>query len=76
MLVPGAADGDRVALMRVRAEMIDRLVNEAGEVSIARSRIEGLTAFYLHIFQSSSADVIRLMANGNGISSYIDGDAM
>ncbi|MEO7404845.1 MAG: Hpt domain-containing protein [Burkholderiales bacterium] len=41
MLVPGAADGDRVAVMRVRAEMIDRLVNEAGEVSIARSRIEG-----------------------------------
>ncbi len=29
------------AMLRVRAEVIDRLVNEAGEVSIARSRIEG-----------------------------------
>ncbi|MCZ7565833.1 MAG: Hpt domain-containing protein [Burkholderiales bacterium] len=29
------------AMLRVRADVIDRLVNEAGEVSIARSRIEG-----------------------------------
>jgi len=29
------------AMLRVPAEVIDRLVNEAGEVSIARSRIEG-----------------------------------
>ena len=29
------------AMLRVRADTIDRLVNEAGEVSIARSRIEG-----------------------------------
>lgn len=29
------------ALLRVRADLVDRLVNEAGEVSIARSRIEG-----------------------------------
>ncbi len=29
------------ALLRVRADVIDRLVNEAGEVSISRSRIEG-----------------------------------
>jgi chemosensory pili system protein ChpA (sensor histidine kinase/response regulator) len=29
------------ALLRVRADLIDRLVNEAGEVSISRSRIEG-----------------------------------
>ena len=28
-------------MLRVRADLIDRLVNEAGEVSIARSRIEG-----------------------------------
>ncbi|QJR09009.1 Sensor histidine kinase RcsC [Usitatibacter rugosus] len=36
----------RVALLRVNAEMIDRFVNEAGELSIARSRIEGeMTAF-------------------------------
>jgi chemosensory pili system protein ChpA (sensor histidine kinase/response regulator) len=36
----------RAALLRVNAEMIDRFVNEAGELSIARSRIEGeMTAF-------------------------------
>jgi chemosensory pili system protein ChpA (sensor histidine kinase/response regulator) len=29
------------AMLRVRADLIDRLVNEAGEVSISRSRIEG-----------------------------------
>ncbi|MGZ5081287.1 MAG: hybrid sensor histidine kinase/response regulator, partial [Usitatibacter sp.] len=31
----------RAALLRVNADMIDRFVNEAGEMSIARSRIEG-----------------------------------
>ncbi len=35
------ADGERIALLRVRADAIDRLVNQAGEVAIARSRIEG-----------------------------------
>ncbi len=34
------AAGQRASL-RVRAELIDRLVNEAGELSIARARIEG-----------------------------------
>jgi chemosensory pili system protein ChpA (sensor histidine kinase/response regulator) len=29
------------AMLRVRADLIDRLVNEAGEVAIARSRVEG-----------------------------------
>ena len=51
---PGTAAGPRAAaapvardiplpaaMLRVRAETVDRLVNEAGEVSIARSRIEG-----------------------------------
>ncbi len=32
---------DAKAMLRVRADVIDRLVNEAGEVAIARSRIEG-----------------------------------
>ncbi len=32
---------DRRATLRVRAELVDRLVNEAGELSIARARIEG-----------------------------------
>jgi len=42
---PGAKEADAAAqgraMLRVRADVIDRLVNEAGEVSIARSRIEG-----------------------------------
>ncbi|MCC6608507.1 MAG: Hpt domain-containing protein [Burkholderiales bacterium] len=41
---PGAKEPDAAAgraMLRVRADVIDRLVNEAGEVSIARSRIEG-----------------------------------
>ena len=33
--------GEQRAVLRVRADLIDRLVNEAGELSIARSRIEG-----------------------------------
>ncbi len=37
---PRAAEDPR-AMLRVRADVIDRLVNEAGEVTIARSRIEG-----------------------------------
>ncbi len=39
-LEPEVAAATR-AMLRVRADLIDRLVNEAGEVSIARSRIEG-----------------------------------
>lgn len=31
----------QAAMLRVRTEVVDRLVNQAGEVSIARSRIEG-----------------------------------
>ena len=33
--------GLQKASLRVRAELVDRLVNEAGELSIARTRIEG-----------------------------------
>jgi chemosensory pili system protein ChpA (sensor histidine kinase/response regulator) len=40
---PAAAlsDEPKRALLRVRSDLVDRLVNEAGEVAIARSRIEG-----------------------------------
>jgi len=38
---PADAEATPRAMLRVRADLIDRLVNEAGEVSIARSRIEG-----------------------------------
>ena len=36
-----AAEAAPAVLLRVRADLIDRLVNEAGELSIARSRIDG-----------------------------------
>src|SRR5438874_902863 len=35
------AEAARAAMLRVRADLIDRLVNEAGEVAIARARVEG-----------------------------------
>jgi chemosensory pili system protein ChpA (sensor histidine kinase/response regulator) len=35
------AESARAAMLRVRADLIDRLVNEAGEVAIARARVEG-----------------------------------
>ncbi|WP_334188011.1 Hpt domain-containing protein, partial [Noviherbaspirillum sp.] len=38
--VPAAAGSASVPLVRVRADILDRLVNQAGEVSIARSKIE------------------------------------
>jgi chemosensory pili system protein ChpA (sensor histidine kinase/response regulator) len=38
---PPEAEAARVAMLRVRADLIDRLVNEAGEVAIARARVEG-----------------------------------
>ena len=36
----------RGALLRVNADLIDAFVNEAGELSIARSRIEGEMAAF------------------------------
>ncbi len=38
--VANAAAGGNVALVRVRADILDRLVNQAGEVSISRSKLE------------------------------------
>ena len=40
--VPAAAEqpGSRAPLVRVRADILDRVVNQAGEVSISRSRLE------------------------------------
>jgi chemosensory pili system protein ChpA (sensor histidine kinase/response regulator) len=37
---PDAADAVRAPLVRVRADILDRMVNQAGEVSITRSRLE------------------------------------
>ena len=38
---PDSGEAAARAMLRVRADMIDRLVNEAGEIAIARSRIDG-----------------------------------
>jgi chemosensory pili system protein ChpA (sensor histidine kinase/response regulator) len=38
---PAETEAARAAMLRVRADLIDRLVNEAGEVAIARARVEG-----------------------------------
>ncbi|MBL8396832.1 MAG: Hpt domain-containing protein [Candidatus Accumulibacter sp.] len=57
------SDGDtgvHRATLRVRAELIDRLVNQAGELSIARSRIEGeMRAIKLSLLDLTE-NVIRL----------------
>ncbi|MEP7182354.1 MAG: Hpt domain-containing protein [Betaproteobacteria bacterium] len=48
------------AMLRVRADTIDRLVNEAGEVAIARARVEGeLRALKSNLLELTSS-VIRL----------------
>lgn len=51
---------DRRATLRVRAELIDRLVNEAGELSIARARIEGEMRSLKTSLLDLTENVIRL----------------
>jgi chemosensory pili system protein ChpA (sensor histidine kinase/response regulator) len=50
------------ALLRVRADVVDRLVNEAGEVAIARSRIEGEMRALKGAMQELTDNVVRLRA--------------
>ncbi|HKW39019.1 MAG TPA: Hpt domain-containing protein [Burkholderiales bacterium] len=50
------------ALLRVRADVVDRLVNEAGEVAIARSRIEGEMRTLKGAMQELTDNVLRLRA--------------
>jgi chemosensory pili system protein ChpA (sensor histidine kinase/response regulator) len=53
-------DAAQRALLRVRADVIDRLVNEAGEVSIARARVEGeLRSLKANLLELTNS-VIRL----------------
>ncbi|HSQ81600.1 MAG TPA: Hpt domain-containing protein [Casimicrobiaceae bacterium] len=48
------------AMLRVRADIVDRLVNEAGEVAIARARVEGeLRTLKANLLELTSS-VIRL----------------
>ena len=50
----------RAALLRVNAEMIDRFVNEAGELSIARSRIEGEMAAFKRALIDLTDNIARM----------------
>ena len=57
--VPELETGTR-AQLRVRADVIDRLVNEAGEVAIARARVEGeLRSLKANLLELTTS-VIRL----------------
>ncbi|WP_324779553.1 hybrid sensor histidine kinase/response regulator [Thiobacillus sedimenti] len=59
---PVARDSNALTL-RVRADWIDRMVNQAGEVAIARSRIESeVFAFKRHVSELSEA-LVRLRAH-------------
>ena len=55
-----AGEPDRPLTLRVRAELIERLVNQAGEVSIARSRIEGETRGLRSAMRELADNVARL----------------
>ncbi len=52
----------RAALLRVNADMIDRFVNEAGELSIARSRIEGEMAAFKRALSDLTDNIARMRA--------------
>jgi len=54
----GAALG--AAMLRVRADAVDRMVNQTGEVSIARSRIEGELRGLKAAMQELTDNVLRL----------------
>jgi len=49
-----------VQQLRVRADILDRLVNEAGEISIARSRVEGEMQGFKQSLLELTENVIRL----------------
>jgi chemosensory pili system protein ChpA (sensor histidine kinase/response regulator) len=55
-----AAQSQSQAMLRVRASVVDRLVNEAGELSIARSRIEGEMRHLKESLLDLTENVIRL----------------
>mgnify|MGYP001191338584 CR=1 FL=1 len=50
----------RSALLRVNADLVDQFVNEAGELSIARSRIEGEMAAFKRALVDLSENVARM----------------
>ena len=52
----------RTALLRVNADLIDAFVNEAGELSIARSRIEGEMAAFRRALVDLADNIARMRA--------------
>ncbi|MDH5264547.1 MAG: response regulator [Betaproteobacteria bacterium] len=50
----------RAALLRVNADLVDQFVNEAGELSIARSRIEGEMAAFKRALSDLAENVSRM----------------
>jgi chemosensory pili system protein ChpA (sensor histidine kinase/response regulator) len=57
---PAATDTEARAMLRVRADLIDRLVNEAGEVAITRARVEGELRSLKDNLLELTSSVIRL----------------
>ncbi len=60
------------ALLRVRADLIDRLVNEAGEVAIARARVEGELRSLKSNLLELTGSVIRLRSQVREIEIQAD----
>ncbi len=54
------AQGGARTLLRVRSDMVDRFVNEAGEIAIARTRIEGELRTLRRSMLDLTENVIRL----------------
>jgi chemosensory pili system protein ChpA (sensor histidine kinase/response regulator) len=59
--------------LRVRADVLDRLVNEAGEISIARSRIEGEMQSFKQSLLELTENVIRLRSQVREIDIQAEG---
>jgi chemosensory pili system protein ChpA (sensor histidine kinase/response regulator) len=61
--VQGVSRDSQALTLRVRADWVDRMVNQAGEVAIARSRIESeVFAFKRHVAELSDA-LVRLRSH-------------
>ena len=60
--LPAEMREQRAALLRVNADMIDRFVNEAGELSIARSRIEGEMVNFRRALGDLTENIARMRA--------------
>lgn len=58
--VAGRTQDRRTQSLRLRADVLDRLINEAGEISIARSRIEREMLAFKHLSQDLTESVARL----------------